>query len=371
MGSALLFFCGLLCKETAFMMIAVFSFALFIPLQEKEERLSWKERALYLLPYLALTGVYFAMRSYSLQGIVGTPVPAEGFFSRLALNYWIIPQYIGLLLFPADLTLFHKIPEGALFSPPWYLPAMIGFLAVIWLVVKSRSRAAMFGLAWLAINYVPISNIVPIPSEQLQERYLYMPAVGFFLWAGVLLSWIKNKERFKPALWVSLFVILTVFSIVAVQRNLDWHNNLSLFSSGVRNDPDSPAAHYNLGTAYMEIGQLEKARSQWEITLKLDPRFSDALTQMGTFAAVSGELQLAERYYLAAIDAPPGATDPDKSMAHFNLGKIYEKWNRPDLALSHYRRFLETVPITYLEYKPEAERRIAMLLGTKSREPVR
>jgi tetratricopeptide (TPR) repeat protein len=121
----------------------------------------------------------------------------------------------------------------------------------------------------------------------------------------------------------------------------------------------------------MEVGQLEKARSQWEITLKLDPRFSDALTQMGTFAAVNGDLQLAERYYLAAIDAPPGETDPDKSMAHFNLGKIYEKWNRPDLALSHYRRFLETVPITYLEYKPEAERRIAMLLRIKPRESAR
>jgi hypothetical protein len=353
------------------MLIAVFSVALFIPLQEEEERLSWKERAFYILPYLFFTCIYFVMRSYSLQGIVGTPVPSEGIFSRLALNYWIIPQYIGLLLFPADLTLFHKVPDGGIFSPPWYLPAMVGFLAVIWLVVRSRNRAALFSLAWLAINYVPISNIVPIPSEQLQERYLYMPAVGFFLLAGVLLSWIKNKKRFKPALWVSLCVILTVFSIVTVQRNLDWRNNLSLFSSGVSNDPASPAAHYNLGTAYMETGQLEKARSQWEITLKLDPRFSDALTQMGTFAAVNGELQLAERYYLAAIDAPPGETDPDKSMAYFNLGKIYEKWNRPDLALSHYRRFLETVPITYLEYKPEAERRIAMLLGTKSREPVR
>jgi hypothetical protein len=147
MGSALLFFCGLLCKETAFMLIAVFSVALFIPLQEEEERLSWKGRAFYILPYLVMTGIYFVMRSYSLQGIVGTPVPAEGLFSRLALNYWIIPQYIGLLLFPNDLTLFHKVLGGGFFSPPWYLPAMVGFLAVIWLAVRSKNRAALFGFA--------------------------------------------------------------------------------------------------------------------------------------------------------------------------------------------------------------------------------
>ncbi len=343
------------------MLIAVFFLAAFVPLQDDEKRLTWKGRALHLLPFLVVTGIYFAMRSYSLQGIVGTPVPAEGLFSRLALNYRIIPQYMGLLLFPADLTLFHKVQPGEILSPPWYLPAMIGLLAAVCFAVKSRSRAAIFGLVWLAVNYVPISNIVPIPSEQLQERYLYMPAAGFFLCAGALFTWINDNERSRRTLWVCAAFIVGLLAVVSVQRNLDWRNNLSLFSSGVRNDPDSPAAHYNLGTAYMETGQLEKARREWDVTLKLDPQYADALTQMGTFAAVSGDLQLAERYYLSALRAPEGETDPDKSMAHFNLGKIYEKWNRPQLALSHYRRFLETVPITYLEYRPEAERRIAML----------
>jgi protein O-mannosyl-transferase len=367
-GSPFLFFCGLLCKETAFMMIAVFFLAAFIPLQEGEERLSWKGRALELLPYLVMTAIYFSMRAYSLQGIVGTPVPAEGLLSRLVINYRIIPQYMGLLLFPADLTLFHKVPPGGLFSPPWYLPAMIGFLAILWIVVKSRSRAAIFGLAWLVINYVPISNIVPIPSEQLQERYLYMPAVGFFLWTGALFTWIYDNGRFRRALWAGAVVAVAALAVVAVQRNLDWRNNLSLFSSGVRNDPDSPAAHYNLGTAYMETGQLEKARRQWEMTLSIDPQYADALTQMGTFAAVRGDLRLAERYYLSALQAPPGETDPDKSMAHFNLGKIYEKWHQPQEALLHYSRFLETVPITYLEYKGEAEKRIALLKQLNSGE---
>jgi hypothetical protein len=361
LGSAMLFFCGLMSKETAFMMLAVFFLAVFVPLEEEEERLDWKGRFLVLSPYVLVTMVYFAMRAYSLQGIVGTSVLADGLLGRIALNYHIIPQYLGLLLFPADLTLFHKVPHGGLLNPPWYLPVILGLLAVVWIAVKSRNRTALFGLTWLVINYAPISNIVPIPSDQITERYLYMPEIGFFLGMGALFSWLHSREKCRRALLAGSAVVALAFAAVTMQRNLDWRNNLSLFSSGVRNDPDSPGAHYNLGTAYMENGRLDKARSEWERTLSLDPVFSDALTQMGTFAAVQGDLLLAERYYLSALQAPLGKTDPDKSMAHFNLGKIYEKWNRPQLALGHYRRFLETVPITYLEYKPEAEKRIAML----------
>ena len=235
------------------------------------------------------------------------------------------------------------------------------------MIVKSRSRAALFGLAWIVINYAPISNIVPIPSEQLQERYLYMPAVGFFICVGVLFSRLYSRERYRQLLWGGAAVIVVAWLAVTMHRNLDWRNNLSLFSSGVRNDPDSPAAHYNLGTAYMETGQLQNARSEWEKTLSLDPEYSDALTQMGTFAAVQGDLTGCGTYYLAALKAPPGETDPDKSMAHLNLGKICEKWRQPRKALQHYRQFLETVPITYLEYKAEAEKRIALLSGSSRR----
>jgi tetratricopeptide (TPR) repeat protein len=301
------------------------------------------------------------MRSYSLKGIVGTSVPAEGLFGRIAQNYHIVPQYLALLLFPTDLTLFHKVPQGGLFNPPWYLPSMLILLGVIWLIVRSHSRAALFGLAWIVINYAPISNIVPIPSDQLTERYLYMPEVGLFIVIGAFFSWAFSKGRYRRLLWGGTVVIVIVLAVMTVQRNLDWRNNLSLFSSGVRNDPTSPAAHYNLGTAYRENGDLESARKEWEKTLELKPDYADALTQMGTLAAVRGELGRAEMYYLAALKAPPGETDPDKSMAHLNLGKICEKLGRPREALQHYLQFLKTVPITYLEYKADAEKRIAQL----------
>ncbi|QWV96514.1 tetratricopeptide repeat protein [Geomonas nitrogeniifigens] len=362
--SSLLYFCSLLSKETGIMMSAVLFVATFMRLQESERPLNWKDRIILLAPYGALTLLYFAMRAYSLQGIVGTPVPAEGLFSRLAINYHIIPQYIALLLFPADLTLFHKVPQGGIFSPAWYLPLLLLLLAVVVYIFRSGNRVAIFAFGWMVINYIPISNIVPIPSDFITERYLYMPAAGFFIWVGLL--WRAGNVREGGRRWLipATAIVLVAALVLTFQRNLDWKDNLSLFSSGVRNDPASPGAHYNLGTSYLEHGDIAAAQREWETTLRLNPQHAEAMVQMGTLAAVRGDLGTAERYYLAALAAPPGETDPDKAMAHLNLGKICEKRGQLREALQHYQHFLRTVPLTYLEYKGEVEKKVKSLMST-------
>ena len=369
--SAFLFFCGLLSKETALMLAGVIALWAFVPLQGGEKRMRLQEGILFLSPYLVSMVLYLLMRYYSLQGIVGTALPADGVLTRLARNYHVIPQYLGLLLFPVDLTIVHNVPQGGLLHPPWFLPAWLSLLtAVVW-TVRSRNRIALFGLSWIVINYAPISNIVPIPSGLMTERFLYMPAIGFFIILGVLFSWIHTHWRSKQALWGITAVIVTILAVMTIHRNLDWKDNLVLITSEVRNNPMSPGAHYNLGTLYRENGDLPSARLAWEKTLEIDPKYADALTQMGTLAAIQGDFPTAERYYLAALEAPQGVSDPDKSMAHYNLGKIYEKRHLPQLALQQYRRFLETVPFTYMGYKGEVEQRIAGLLAASIKEPAR
>jgi tetratricopeptide (TPR) repeat protein len=358
--SALLFFCALLSKETGLMLIAVIAFCTQFPLTGKSGG-KWRDRLLSLLPYVLATGVYLVMRTYSLQGVVGTGIPKEGLFSRLAMNYHIVPQYLGLLLFPADLTLFHSVPKGGLFTPPWHFPVWLALVAAVWLIVRWRNRVALFGLAWFVINYLPISNIVPIPSDPITERFLYMPAIGLFLVVGALLERLLAIEKAKKAVWVTSVLIVIVFSALTVRRNLEWKDDYTLFSSGVRTNPASAEAHYHLGTALRDRGELEAANREWETSLKLDPYNSDALIQLGTYSAMRGDLHGAEQYYHAALQSPPGKVDPGKAMAHYNLGKIYEKQRKPAQALLQYELFLKNVTLDYNEFKPDAERRVLEL----------
>jgi protein O-mannosyl-transferase len=358
--SAFLFFCGLLSKETSLMLIALIAPFILLPLPEATSE-KGRMNLFSLLPYLFFMAVYFAMRIYSLHGMMGISIPDAGLLSRLARNYHIIPQYIALLVFPTDLTVCHNVPGGDLFNPAWFFPVWVALLVTIWLIIRSHNKAALFGLAWCAINYLPISNIVPIPSEAMTERFLYLPAVGFFLVVGAGFAWLFNLERARRPVWAIIAVITIVLSTVTVYRNLDWRDGYSLFASAVRNNPASSEAHYNLGTAMREKGDLSAARQEWETALKLNPGNSDALIQMGTFEATQGNLQRAEQYYIAALNSPGGRADPEKSMAHYNLGKIYEKWQRPELALKHYELFLKLVDVYYIEYEQDAKQRVARL----------
>jgi len=106
------------------------------------------------------------------------------------------------------------------------------------------------------------------------------------------------------------------------------------------------------------------AGKEWEKALSLDPGYAEALAQLGTMAAMQGNLQKAEQYYIAALKDPSGVSAPDISMAHYNLGKIYEKSGQSQKALKHYQQFLKDVPFTYQEYQADAERRLALLIRT-------
>ncbi len=189
---------------------------------------------LSLLPYLLFTAVYFVMRIYSLRGVMGISIPDVGLFSRLARNYRVIPQYIALLAFPADLTVCHNVPEGGLFSPPWFFPIWVTLLVAIGLIVRWGDRAALLGLTWYAINYLPVSNIVPIPSDPITERFLYLPAVGVFLVAGAGVARLYPRETTKRLTWTVTAIILIAFAALTVWRNLDWKDEYSLFASAVR-----------------------------------------------------------------------------------------------------------------------------------------
>ncbi len=359
--SALLFFLGLLSKETAFMLIVVITIYTFSPSPWFEAKIL-RDKLISLLPFLLAVVFYFTMRTYSLQGLVGAEIPTDGLLSRLSMNYHIIPQYARLLLVPLDLTVFHTVPKGDIFNPPWFLPAWAVIFAAIWLVIRSRQPAALFGLIWCAVNYVPISNIVPIPSDPITERFLYLPAVGIFIMLGAIVLRLNARIWTRRAVGVAATVILLLFASMTIERNRDWMDDYSLYLSGVKNNPASSEAHCNLGTALLQDkGNMEAARREWEKALSLDPNNSDAMTQMGTYAAVTGDLRTAEQFYTAALLLPPGKSDPDKSLAHLNLGKIYDKQNRTTDALQHYELFLKYVNLRYAEYKPFAEQRISYL----------
>lgn len=349
------FMLGLLSKEPALMALPVMGAWVLLPsLRARPPAL----RALRLLaPHLLAVAVWFALRTYAASGApVAEPEPGgtPSLLARLALNAQSIPTYLGLFLFPRDLTIFHALPPA---PPAWLPPAWLAIAAALGLLLWKRTVPSTVGLLWFAANLAPIANLVPLPtSTPIAERYFLFSAVGLLLVAADLLGRLWERAPRAPvAAGVALLLLALAGRTVA--RTLDWHDDVALATSAVALDPRATTPRFNLGVALMERGDLPAARAAWEELLRISPRHADSMLQLGTLAATTGDLATAERWFRRALEL-----DSRMPEGWFNLGKLCEKTARPAEALGAYGRYLEVAdPATQEKNIAIAKGRIALL----------
>lgn len=137
--------------------------------------------------------------------------------------------------------------------------------------------------------------------------------------------------------------------------------------------PDDAEAHYYVGSALEDQGQIDGAMSSYRRALELDPDFAEAHCNLGAVLRLAGKLDaaiascrraleinpfFAEAYRnqgnvllemgqpLAAVESQRRALEirPDFSKAHNNLGIALQALGHSDEAVASYRRALEIDP---------------------------
>lgn len=161
----------------------------------------------------------------------------------------------------------------------------------------------------------------------------------------------------KFFMFLLCLLILLFFLTATFLRNGFYLDEVALLRDTVQKSPNKDRTHYNLGTALKTSGNLELARVEWEKTVKIEPRHSEALNQLGNLFFFRNAFQEAERYYALAVQ-----TKPSNAEAHYNLALTSERLNKTDQAVLHYRLFLENVPpgSEYSELAAEVSRKMSL-----------
>ena len=157
----------------------------------------------------------------------------------------------------------------------------------------------------------------------------------------------------------------------------DFSGSLAAAQEAQRLDPQNIGAMYQLGIAYLYVGDYVAAKNSFEIVSTLLPGSAHAHLQIGLVEAARGnrseaetELQLAERIYGAEI---PTASYPQLAMAYTQIGR-QEEANRfsqalqvraensqvgpavrslMNIALEDYDQALEWLEIAVNDYDPD------------------
>ncbi len=294
---------------------------------------SWEKTLKKVLPYAGVLLIYVPYTLWYYHK--GRTAFVDNF--GLLWTVVFVPEalfiYSRKLVLPFDLVPVYTDPSLA---DTVLIIASLLFLAllVVWIVHSYRRKEwlVLFGLAWFFANFVPVSNIIPLPTK-MADRYMYEAAFGIFLIAGRWASWLYRhaaQKHFARALYLSVAILLAFLSY---RQSLHWADTYSLWSYTLKLQPHSAVARNNIGVYYKNHGQPQTAEQDYRLALKYDDAFVPALWNLGMMYVDQGRYQEA----FPLLKRMAGIKAPEQYMACRAVGALYLKiYNNPAAAKRYF-----------------------------------
>ena len=302
--------------------------------------------------------VLFAMlwfKSGSFQAATTERAPmALQFPANLLTAPWLWVKVLRVLAWPRPLIVDYVITPVSQISDWRFQAGAATLLACAFaaLTLVRRAPWIAFGMGWMLIGFVPVSNIVPLYNP-FSERYLYLISIGFVLIAVQLMSILPEKNWYRFAARPGEFgensclhsralilaLICATYSGLVVDRLSDWTDDLSLWSKTLLQEPRSARAHIWVGLGCKKMGEIELALKHFHEADRLNPREISGLINVAVLYGQHGRFAEAEQLLREAI-----RRQPDKPDAHWNLAIALDAQGHKDESMSEVRETLKLDP---------------------------
>ncbi len=296
------------------------------------------------LPFLAITIAYLIIifaslpeRETALQSVY---YQEKGIDNPFVLIPVAFTSYFELLFFPKILTLYHS--ELAFGAINFAIRAGITILFFAGIIFSFKKNKFIF--FWLSFFIIALSpTLTPFRLNWIvAERYLYLPSLGILAAFGLGLIKLSEKFRIKNVDYLLLTIIIILFSIRTITRNVDWKNEDNLWIATGKTSPSSPNTHNNLGDVYGRWGDKQKALEEFQTAIALKPNYADAYHNEGNVYRELGQFDKALEYYQKAAQL-----NPNLWQSYQNIAALYfqsaKQASSSASALQQYNLSLENV----------------------------
>jgi tetratricopeptide (TPR) repeat protein len=306
-----------------------------------------------LAPWLAVSAAYIVARRLALGGLAPQTsdvnlTPWEYVLTACAL----VGRFLRSAVLPLELNFWHVFePVRSL----WSAEAAFALLTVgAWagLFVWALRRRALAPAVALAFAILPLTPALFLRSlnqgleNAFAERYVYLPSFGILLLAGWAVAALEpGRARLARALAACLVVLAAAGAVASVQRNPVWRDAVSLWGDAAGKSPESGLASLNYGFALLSASQNDAGRRQVERAVALAPELIQREVDRAVSLAQadrSGDAILAFHTVLLL--------DPRSSLAHYNLGVLYEQRGQISPAMTEYEAAVALDPTMALAH---------------------
>jgi hypothetical protein len=279
----------------------------------------WFGYAALAIVATAILLVRFAvLGAQATQPSVAEALVGRTFLGRVVTLLRIFPDWLRLLAWPAHLRIDYS-PQEFLGSrvfgirEAFGLLLLLGTALVAWLC-RQRARPVTFGIAWMGLALLPVSNVFIATGVLIAERTLFLPSVGFVLAVGGLIalgleSWGTSPQRTR-VLGIACGVLVILGVLRSAGRQRIGRDDAHLTLSAIEDSPRSWRAQLNYGELLSDRGQIEDARLAYQKAIALAPRpafarnaFAKRLMEAGDDRGAFEQLQLSLREIPTQVEA--------------------------------------------------------------------
>ncbi|MDP6776162.1 MAG: tetratricopeptide repeat protein, partial [Candidatus Latescibacteria bacterium] len=306
------------------------------------------------VPYAGVVILYLAVRLAAIGSIllperpslVDNPLAHLPVGQRVATAVAVLGKYGRLLLLPHPLSADYSYNQieavSSVFDPRLWTGLVVLALCALPIVQGLRRRWAPewgFAVALSAVMLLPAANLLFPIGTAMAERLLYLPCLGFCLLLGRAF---RELTRWRALNWILPLVaslLLVVYGLSTRIRNVDWRDNLTLFSSAARAAPRSAKVRLNLGNELHDRGDLDGELHQYREALRIYPEYVEVHSNMGLAYLALGQPDRALQACLRAIDL-----HAERSSLWANLGILLVRIRRVGSAAEAFQRALALDP---------------------------
>jgi len=339
--SLVFYLIGLLSKEMIITMPVMIILFDYIYKGKKISELR-KNLTAYLL-FAAVSLLYLGIRYFVLKDVpermkymyFDGKDTATAFFTMINT----IPVYFRLLFAPINLLYHYNgvMPDATSFSDTRFIFSAIFILLLLSLSFYyfRKSGEITFSILFFLVSLLPVLNIIPTMNF-MAERFLYM--TSFVLSVFVCYVFIKYISEKNKTLFIGVLgLVLIVFVFMTWQRNKEWKDNDTLYSTA--DGIDGNVLLVNAGNIYANKKNYTEAEKRYRRAIEIRDNSLLAHHNLGLIFLLKGNPDSAEIKFKKGISIDSLAPD-----GYFMLSNLYQQQGRVSEAITQLEKLQTILP---------------------------
>jgi len=245
--------------------------------------------------------------------------------------------HIERMFYPAKLAILYPYPSTGL--PFWkvigafMVLVIISFGVFLW---RRKRPYLLVGWLWYLGMLVPVIGFIQVGSQAMADRHTYLPQIGLSLMLVWLVAeWSIPWQNRRLILGGLASIVIIVMAISARLQNSYWKSSEILWVHTLDVTTNNPIAHLNLGVALYQKGDVDKAMSEYQKALAIDPVYAAPYYNLGFDYLQQKQVDKAIFEFQQTL-----ALAPDSAEAHNDLGNCFFQKGQMDDAIVEFQKAL-------------------------------